>query len=442
MDEQPPPRRIAAPRLGPATIESPLEAAFGPDDDSYRFVPDGACVRENAEVDASLPPAEGFLFEKAGPRAKLYFDPARSRAAIVSCGGLCPGLNAVIRSLFLELHHNYGVPEVLGIRYGYSGLNRDTGRPPLTLTTELVADIHHEGGTILATSRGEQSVPSMVETLDAWGVNMLFCLGGDGTLRGAHAIAQEVGKRELKISVIGIPKTIDNDVRFCDRTFGFVTAVDRATDALYCAHVEATGAFRGIGLVKVMGRDSGFIAAVAALASQDVNFVLVPEVPFELHGEHGLLAALDKRLDARQHAVIVVAEGAGQNLFAEARKDRDASGNLKFHDIGPHLKQTISDHFNTVGKPVNIKYLDPSYLIRGAPPNTEDRLLCDQLARQAAHAALSGRTDLVVCTKSGRFMHVPIAMAVASKNQIDPRGELWTAVLSATGQPACFRRAD
>ena len=429
---------IRPPHLGPPTFDSPLEAAYGPDDDSCRFVDDATFIRDTVEQREGAPAKDEILFEKAGPRTSLFFDPAQTRAAIVTCGGLCPGLNAVIRSIVVELLDNYGAREVLGIRYGYLGLNSQTNFAPIQLTCDLVDDIHFEGGSILASSRGEQSVAAMVDALTAWNIDLLFCIGGDGTLRGAHAIAGEVTRRGLRKSVIGVPKTIDNDVLYCDRTFGFVTAVERAADAIRCAHVEADGAYRGVGLVKLMGRDSGYIAAVGALASQEANFVLVPEVPFALQGERGLLVALAKRLDAKPHAVIVVAEGAGQELFDTQMSEKDASGNRKYHDIGTYLKQEIAAYFSSIGKPVEVKYIDPSYMIRGAPPNTEDRLLCDQLARNAVHAAMSGRTDLVICKRNAKFIHVPIPMTIASKQRINPSGALWTAVLSSTGQASRF----
>ncbi len=424
--------------LGSCTFDSPLEEAFGPDDDSLRFIDDSLLVRDDIECREGEPATEGRFFEKAGPRSRIFFEPSRTRAAIVTCGGLCPGLNAVIRSIVLELHFGYGIIQTLGIRYGYMGLDRRHGPSPIVLTPDVVADIHHAGGSMLASSRGQQSVEAMVDTLVAWDVDLLFCIGGDGTLRGAHAIAQEVQRRGLRKTVVGVPKTIDNDVLYCDRTFGFFTAVERAADAIRCAHVEAKGAYRGVGLVKLMGRDSGYIAAVASLASQEANFVLVPEIDFALEGGRGLLAALERRLEIKPHAVIAVAEGAGQNLFASQVEGTDASGNRRYHDIGTHLRDAIKDHFKSIDKPVEVKYIDPSYLIRGAPPNVDDRLLCGQLARHAAHAAMSGRTDLVICYRNARFVHVPIPMAVASKQRINPLGPLWTAVLSATGQPSRF----
>jgi 6-phosphofructokinase 1 len=226
-----------------------------------QFVPAAARVRYQAEVGTGEDLPGDVFFEKAGPREKLFFDPRQTRAAIVTCGGLCPGLNNVIRSAFLELHHNYGVPEMLGLRYGYAGLNPAGGEPPLRLTPEIVDDIHEVGGTILGSSRGPQPSEVMVDFLVQAGINVLFCVGGDGTLRGARDIGEEARRRKLPIAVVGIPKTIDNDVMYITRTFGFSTATEKAREVLDCAHNEAKSVFNGVGLVKVMGRDAGFIAA-------------------------------------------------------------------------------------------------------------------------------------------------------------------------------------
>lgn len=429
-------RTIRALSLGEGTVPSPLIDRVAPESARFRFIDDDRFVRCESDTWLVDSPPDELWFEKAGPRPLLWFNPATSRAAIVTCGGLCPGLNAVIRSLWIELFHNYGVPEIFGVRHGYRGLNPAVGEPPVPLTRDTVSGIHHRGGTILGSSRGVQPVPVMVDTLDSWGVNMLFCVGGDGTLRGADAITDEVKRRGLNIAVVGVPKTIDNDILYCDRTFGLVTAIEEAARVLHAAHVEAKGAARGIGLVRVMGRDAGFIACGAALASQEANVVLIPEVPFQLEGDSGLFKVLERRMDLRDHAVIVVAEGAGQHLFDVGSSERDASGNLRHQDIGVYLKDRIIAHFKTIGKPVDIKYIDPSYIIRSAPANTDDQLLCDYLARNAVHAAMAGRTDMVVCFKANRFMHVPIEMAVASKQRVDPTGRLWFAVLAATGQPA------
>jgi len=417
--------------LGPAHF--PLPAVQGFDIP----VADNTWVRYDTEVREGLV-VEELLFEKAGPRSTLFFDPATVRAAVVTCGGLCPGLNNVIRSLVLELSFRYGVPSVCGIHYGYEGMNPALGLPPMELTPTVVADIADQGGTILGSSRGPQEPPVMVDFLVRRGINMLFCIGGDGTQGGAHALAQEILKRQLPIAVVGIPKTIDNDILFCDKTFGMTTAVEKATEAIRAAHVEARGARRGVGLVKVMGRDAGFIACLATVACQEVNMTLIPEQPFALEGPQGLLAVLGQRLNARNHAVIIVAEGAGQDLFSQQTAERDASGNRRREDIGPFLKAQITDHFRRQGAPADVKYIDPSYLIRGVPANCEDSMLCDQFARKAVHAAMAGRTDTLICIRGNTFFHVPIAMAIAKKKQVPLDGELWHSVLSATGQPARF----
>ncbi len=429
---------VPVPSLGEPGIPSPLQRTTTPGDGFAKFIPEGQYVRHTVEFSADQSLEGELLFEKAGARERIFFDPSKTRAAVVTCGGLCPGLNNVIRSVFLELHKNYGVEEVLGIRFGFQGLNPAIGEPPLPLTMELVEDIHREGGTMLGSSRGPQEPGVMVDFLVDRGINVLFCVGGDGTQRGAQKIFEKVRRRGLNIAVVGIPKTIDNDIEYCDRSFGFTTAVAEAERVLAGAHVESKGSPYGIGLVKVMGREAGFIAAVAALASQEANFVLIPEVPFRLEGERGFLAALRRRMLDRRHAVIVVAEGAGQDLLQREEPQCDASGNVKLQDIGPYLKDRIAAYFAQHGPEVSIKYIDPSYTIRSVPANCEDDILCDQFARRAVHAAMAGKTGVLLGHMSGTFVHVPIEMAVQRKRQIHEEGELWAAVLASTGQARRF----
>jgi 6-phosphofructokinase 1 len=345
-------------------------------------------------------------------------------------------LNNVIRSVFLQLHHRYGVPTVLGVRYGYQGLNPAKGPPPLVLTPEYVERIHNQGGTVLRSSRGPEDAAVIVDYLQGSGVNLLFCLGGDGTQRGTHAIALEARRRDARIAVVGIPKTIDNDLPFVSRSFGYGTALEKAREAINCAHTEARDAPNGIGLVKLMGRNAGFIAAGAALASQEANFVLIPEVPFPLDGPGGFLDALRKRIETRRHAVIVVAEGAGQDLFPGESGECDASGNRKLHDIGVFLRDKIAHYFKAAGIPINIKYIDPSYIIRSVPANSDDSLLCDGMARHAVHAAMAGKTDVLIGLEHGQFLHIPICTAVARKKRLLPESEFWLRVIESTGQPA------
>jgi 6-phosphofructokinase 1 len=373
--------------------------------------------------------------EAAGPREKIFFDPSKLACGIVTCGGLCPGLNDVIRSIVLSLYHHYGVKKVYGFRFGYEGLVRRIGHKPVELAPDAVNRIHEIGGTILGSSRGPQDPAEMVKTLADLKVGILFAIGGDGTLRGAQKIAEEAGRQGMALSVIGIPKTIDNDVSFVQKTFGFETAVTEARRATYAANTEAEAAQNGIGLVKLMGRDSGFIAAYSVLADGQVNFCLVPEVPFTLER---FLAELKQRLEGRGHAVIVVSEGAGQNLF-EATGERDASGNIKYGDIGIFLRDRIKEYFKRIGMEISLKYIDPSYTIRSVPSNPHDSAFCLLMGHSAVHAGMSGRTNMVVGFWNHQFTHVPISLAVSQRKKIDPEGVLWSSVLSSTGQPRDMR---
>ncbi len=383
-------------------------------------------------------PEDLMLFEKAGPRKKLFFDPKNTRAAIVTCGGLCPGLNNVIRSVTRELIRGYGVKTVLGIRGGYRGLDPNRGKAPILLTDDLVEDIHKEGGTMIGTSRGPVDTNIAVDFLMQNEVNILFTVGGDGTQRGGNELFEEARKRGHHLSVVGIPKTIDNDVHFVTRTFGFDTAVEEAVRVINSAHTEARSVENGIAVVKLMGRHAGFIAAAATVASQDVNFCLVPEVPFVLEGPGGLFAAIERRLGRKSHAVVVVAEGAGQDLL-EASDKRDESGNVKLKDIGPFLGDAIKAHFQSRGIEMTLRYFDPSYQIRGCPANTQDALVCDFMGRHAVHAAMSGRTGLVISFLHEHFVHVPTGIIARGSKRLALNSELWHAVLSSTRQRALFQ---
>lgn len=380
----------------------------------------------------------GFLFELAGPRSKLFFNPKETRAGIVTCGGLCPGLNDVIRSVFLVLHYTYGVKEVLGFRGGYKGLDPVNGKEPIVLTPEFVDSIHRDGGTCIGTSRGPVNISLAVDNLIKLGVNILFVVGGDGTQRGGNELFLEAKKRGHPISVVGIPKTIDNDIPFVTRTFGFLTAVQEAAKVLDNAHTEARSVENGIALVKLMGRNAGFIAAGATIANQDVNFTLIPEVPFRLDGPNGFLAALKERILKRSHALVVIAEGAGQELLEKDENQRDASGNIKIKDIGIFMREQIEVFFKKENIPIVMRYIDPSYLVRSSPANSEDSILCDQYARNAAHAAMAGKTGLVIGFLHNQFIHVPIDLITSRKKSMDPEGFQWHAVLAATGQQSRF----
>ena len=415
-------------RLGPARFTSPIRHS----------VSDEARAPLHTVRMPGVTPPEELLFEMAGPREKLFFDPKDTRAGIVTCGGICPGLNTVIRSAFLELHHTYGVKQVLGFRDGYQGLDPSHGLKPLLLTADFVDDIHKEGGTVLGTSRGPVDIGIAVKNLIKRGVNILFVVGGDGTQRGGYKLFQEAQKRGHALAVVGIPKTVDNDVPYVSRTFGYQTAVQEATRVITCAHTEVHSVQNGIALVKLMGRHAGFIAAAATVSSQEVNFCLIPEIPFKLEGAGGFLNALKKRTLKRAHAVIVVAEGTGQDLLENKGAERDASGNVKLRDIGLFLREKIESYFRAEKIPMVMRYLEPSYIIRSVPADAEDAILCDQYARHAVHAAMAGKTGLVIGLLHDHFIHVPIEMLAKREKRVDPNGSIWHAVLATTGQPARF----
>ncbi|MDG3007771.1 ATP-dependent 6-phosphofructokinase [Paludisphaera sp. Pla2] len=432
---------LAVKSLGECRVDSPLlpllerrERSYYNVDESDRVLFDdtaSALVARGAPID-EIPG-----FEPAGPRRKIYFDPSKARAGIVTCGGLCPGFNDVIRALVMELHFAYGVRRIHGFCNGYQGFIPKYKRPVLELTPQSVSRINELGGTILGTSRGQQDPAEIVDCLERMGINLLFVIGGDGTLRGAQTISREVESRGSRIAVVGIPKTIDNDIMFIDQSFGFQTAFSVAADVIRTAHAEAKASPNGVGLVKVMGRHSGFIACYASLAHNDANFVLIPEVPFALAGAGGFLEAIKDRVRSTGHSVVVIAEGAGQDLMG-AHAGADASGNAKLGDVGVFLKDRITESFAADGLELNLKYFDPSYLVRSVKANPFDAVYCLRLAHNAVHAAMAGRTEVVVSRWHGRFVLLPIPLAVRDRHTVDPNGDLWMSVLESTGQPQVF----
>ncbi|HET9958304.1 MAG TPA: ATP-dependent 6-phosphofructokinase [Polyangiaceae bacterium] len=428
--------------LGRCLLPSPVARHLG--DHALHFVGEADKVLVNDTL-SHLEAYRGELdtlpaFELAGPRNKIFFDPRATRVGIVTCGGLCPGLNNVIRGLVLELSRSYGVKRILGFRFGYAGILSRFGEAPVPLTPESVAHIHHQGGTILGSSRGAQDPVEVVDNLEALGIDLLFVIGGDGTIRGAMQLAREIERRRARIAVVGVPKTIDNDIHFIDRSFGFESAYAASVEVIRAACVEARGAARGIGLVKLMGRHSGFVACHAALASTDVDLVLIPEVPAVLEGERGVLAQLEKLLEASGHAVVVVAEGAAQELIESdsLARSHDESGNQKLKDVGIFLRDRITQHFATKSRPVTLKYIDPSYSIRSVPASPSDSVYCWNMARNAVHAGMAGNTEMLIGRWHGRFVHVPMELATRTRKQVVPGDELWCSVIESTGQPRAF----
>jgi 6-phosphofructokinase 1 len=425
--------------LGQAKITSPIKAREGKKE-TRRFVSEKerilVDILEEDVIKAVKRGKKLVSFERAGPRSKIFFDPSKLRCAIVSCGGLCPGTNDVIRAIVLSLNYSYGVRNIHGIRYGLQGFISSFGHELLELTPESVSSIHERGGTILGSSRGPQDVEGIVDALERMNVRLLFAIGGDGTMKASSRIADEIARRSLKIGIIGIPKTIDNDIYWIDRSFGFDTAVEVAVDVIRAAHNEAISAHYGIGIVKLMGRHSGFIATAATLAMPEVNFCLIPESDFDLEGPKGLLAALKERLIQRGHAVIVVAEGAGQRFFEDKKQARDASGNIRLHNIGLHLKDVITDYFREQRMDITLKYIDPSYTIRSVPANANDNVLCGFLARGAVHAGMAGKTRMLVGLCNNHHVHIPMELSAGRRKEVNLRGAKWTSVLEATGQPS------
>ncbi len=425
--------------LGPCKVHSPIELSTQHGEFRANYVNDDSFVRYSVNVFPDSPKTDGLdnsnLMQKAGPREYIYFNPAHVTAGICTCGGLCPGLNDVIRAVVRCLYYRYGVKKIRGFRFGFKGFFSDSGFDTIDLTPQNVDDIHKIGGSFLGTSRGGGNrVSDIVDAVESLNINMLFIIGGDGTQRGSLDIANEIEKRGLKVAVVGIPKTVDNDLLFIDRSFGFETAVERATEAVSSIHMEAFSQINGIGLVKLMGRESGFIATATAIASHETNFCLIPEVPFELDGPNGFLEHLKKRILERHHAVVIVAEGAGQDLL-ETTTETDASGNKKLSDIGTYLCDRINEFFNQSGIHINLKYVDPSYQIRSSVTTANDSIYCERLGSYAVHAAMAGKTKMVVGLVNNKYVHIPIKMVTMKRNYVDPEGALWRDALDATRQP-------
>lgn len=402
-----------------------------------KFIDVNECVLADIVLKDSTKPLKLRAYMRAGPRAQLHFEPSESRAAIVTCGGLCPGMNSVIKNLVMTLKGHYGISKVYGIKGGYRGFTAVGWDAPLDMTMETVDEIHHVGGTALGTSRGGFDADKIVEWLKAKRIDQLYVVGGDGTHRGAYKLSELCHQRGLNIAVAGIPKTIDNDIGVIDRSFGFMTAVSEAVRAISAARVEAIcNQPNGIGVVKLMGRSAGFLAAYATLASQDVDLCLVPEVPIELTGPRGVLHHLERVIDSKGHAVVVVAEGAGEDLLG-ASTITDAGGNRKLPPIGEWLCARIKDHFKHQGKEATLKYIDPSYMVRSVPADASDSYLCMTLAHAAAHGIMAGYTGFTVGLVNNRTVMVPIPeLAAASPRSMAAHGRTWERVVSITNQPA------
>ncbi|GAB4852690.1 ATP-dependent 6-phosphofructokinase 3 [Ancistrocladus abbreviatus] len=391
----------------------------------------------------------GIHFRRQGPRQKVYFRSDEVKACIVTCGGLCPGLNTVIRELVCGMDHMYGIKDIVGIQGGYKGFY---ARNTIALTPKSVNHIHKRGGTVLGTSRGghitskivdsiedrginqEGRSGEIVDSIQDLGINQVYIIGGDGTQRGASKIYEEVRRRGLKVAIAGIPKTIDNDIPVIDKSFGFDTAVEEAQRAINAAHVEAESAENGIGLVKLMGRDSGFIAMYASLASRDVDCCLIPESPFYLEGPGGLFEYIDTRLKENGHIIIVIAEGIADTMDAV-----DPSGNKILKDAGLWMAQSIKDYFARIKKTVTLKYIDPTYMIRAIPSNASDNVYCTILAQTAVHGVMAGFTGFTVGPVNGRHCYIPFRHITEQQNRVVITDRMWARLLSSTNQPSFMK---
>jgi 6-phosphofructokinase 1 len=416
---------------------SPLLTATETHSLGRSFVPDEETVLGDI-VARWGDPSVSREYMRSGPREFIAFHQQSAKAAIVTCGGLCPGINTVVREIFLALRNIYGVREVHGVQMGYRGFYAsDLNTVPLS--DDFVKGIQHRGGSVLGSTRGGFDLGLIVDSIASRGFNQVYIIGGDGTQRGAYKIFEECMRRRLMVSVVGIPKTIDNDIAIIDHSFGFVTAVQEAQRAIRAAYVEATSGFNGIGLVRLMGRNSGYISMLATLASGDVDVCLIPEIDFDLDGPQGLLIHIEHLLRQKKYCVIVVAEGAGLKHIqkaCESGQDVDASGNVKMPNVGLWLAENINCWFSNRGIEVNLKYIDPSYEIRSVPAVATDNIMCTLLAQSAVHGAMAGFTGFTCGTVNTHQVMIPMKEIISKgRTRVDLSSRMWHRVLASTLQP-------
>ena len=387
--------------------------------DSY-FVEEDTLIKTN--IIKTTDSDEENYFVRAGPRKEIAWDPIHTKVAIVTCGGLCPGLNTVIRELYITLHHKYGVKFVYGVKNGYKGFYSDN---LVRLDDDIIRDIHHKGGSILGTSRGGTDVKKIVDSIAHRGISHLYAIGGNGTQKGLFEINKEIKKRGLCVSVVGIPKTIDNDLCIIDKSFGFDTSVQEAQRAIQAAKVEIEAFNNAVGIVKVMGRNSGFIAMYSSLASKDVDCCLIPEIPFDIEYDHGVLHYIKECLHKKDKILIVVSEGAGQHYINDPV-------NKNLNDFGIWLCEVVRSNVPNVC----IKYIDPTYTIRAITPNASDSIYCTILAQSAVHGAFCGYTNFIVGPVNGKHAYIPLQMAIHETNTVSEDDRMWFRLISANGQPS------
>eukprot|EP00611_Tribonema_gayanum_P031998 TRINITY_DN93_c0_g2_i1.p1 TRINITY_DN93_c0_g2~~TRINITY_DN93_c0_g2_i1.p1 ORF type:complete len:506 (-),score=167.86 TRINITY_DN93_c0_g2_i1:425-1804(-) len=391
-------------------------------------------IYEHVRDKTKAPVARAFL--RAGPRAKLHFDPTTVNACIVTCGLLCPGLNSVIHHLIDTLKNNYNAGKIYGIRGGWGGF-WDPEKPPIQLCQSKDLEfLQSRAGSILGCSVGGFDVKKIMQFLMDKQISHMYVIGGDGTHRGAHRIAVECIAMGLNIAVAGIPKSVDNDIDLVDRSFGFMTAVEEAQNAIRSATIEAKCNLpNGIGIVKLMGRSTGYLAAYATMASGDVDLCLVPEVEIRLDGPDGCLPHLERVVQTKGYAVVVISEGAGQAQLSEVAAEARSKG-APLPSVGQYMKSQIEKHFASKGKTATCKYIDPSVSVRSVAANAFDQILCMQLAQNAVHGAMAGYTAFAAGVVNNRTVLIPITEIVdTSPKGLNPRGRTWERVLCITRQP-------
>lgn len=325
------------------------------------------------------------------------------KLGILTGGGDCPGLNAVLRAC--ARYCNERGTSLIGYMNGWQGVLEGES---MLLDRRAVKGIVHLGGTILGTSRTDPlevngGLARMKHTLEEDGVEGLIVVGGDGTLSAALELSRE------GFNVLGVPKTIDNDLCGTDVTFGFDTAVSIATDAIDRLHTTAEAHKRVI-VVEVMGNHSGWIAAYAGIAG-GADVVLVPEVPFELRDVCDRIRDRERR--GRSFSIVVIAEGARSLERADEPVER--RGKIRPGQISFWLADEIEKAIGT-----ETRFVVLGHIQRGGTPTAYDRILATRYGIHAAELAMQGRWGMMV-SLSGRHMDaVPLEEAVGQLRELDP----------------------
>jgi len=329
------------------------------------------------------------------------------RLAILTSGGDCPGLNAVIRAVVRTATDHYQY-ECVGIKNGWKGaaVGDIIPLPPLS-----VSGILYRGGTILGTSRFNplkdgETTARILENLTLHRIGAVICVGGDGTLRASHEIAR------MGVNVVGVPKTIDNDIQATDVTFGFHTAVQIVTDAIDRLHSTAESHNR-IMILETMGRNTGWIALSAGLAG-GADLILIPERPFSYDK---ICAMLTERHKRKSFSIVVVAEGAypegGEAVNIGAL---DAFGRPRLGGIGFELAHEIEMRTSIEARVTVLGYVQ-----RGGTPVAFDRILATRFGVAAVEAVAAGKFDHFIALRGEELVAVPIADGVGQCKQVDDK---------------------